>query len=485
MKSSLNFKVKKDGTIYDLHELGIWVSSFHILSPNINREKLSIPGMPGAHLLATKEEERHVKISLQIETDSIQDFDDLKHTIFDLFYSEKEFSIVRDIKPDKEIFVLQEGEFDIENLSESDGEFDITLTMLDPYIYGPEKEAIFPSDAVSLDYEGTAPGDPIFELEVLQPVTFAMIQNQNDEYMMIGKPTDVIDTPYEKYERVFYSDCNNLTGWVTAAPGEIDGNIAGTMETNGTRFQASDFGTGSSWHGPAIKTSLSEPLTDFRLTAYVGFFNKSVAKQVGRIEIYLLDVNGNQVGKIAMKDIQSSRSVAWGEARAGDNQDSHYLINEYGDKPGNWNDFSGHVRIEREGNVWRAYFAKVDSSGRHHTRRFAEWVDTENKFNRTVAQIVVHHGQYGSHEPVSGGVYSLNVYKINQEQENEVPYIADVGDIITIDSVAKDILINGESRKDLKDFGATFFKLYKGENILTVYPFNSFATRAKYRERYK
>ena len=450
----------------------------------IKRNLLYIPGRPGAVLQGSETDV--LTIEVDVEISSTVDLN-LRKTAEDFaswLITEEPCELTFDDEPDRIYFAVVEGDFKPNEIV-SKGYGTIKFLCLDSYKYGPEKEAIFPSDAVSLDYEGTAPGDPIFELEVLQPVTFAMIQNQNDEYMMIGKPTDVIDTPYEKYERVFYSDCNNLTGWTNATNGEIDGNIAGTMETNGTRFQASDFGTGSSWHGPAIKTSLPEPLTDFRLTAYVGFFNKSVAKQVGRIEIYLLDVNGNQVGKIALKDIQSNRSVAWGEARAGDNQDNHYLINEYGDKPGNWNDFSGHMRIEREGNVWRAYFAKVDSSGRHHTRRYAEWVDTENKFNRTVAQIVVHHGQYGSHEPVSGGVYSLNVYKINQEQENEVPYIAQPGDIITFDHKEKLLLINGEPRKDLKDFGAKYFQLQKGENTLIVHPPDSFNVTCKYRERFK
>ena len=444
---------------------------------------LNVPGMTGAYLEGVETSPRPYDVPIRIKANGNEDLQKIKEDLAEWLLHDEMKELIFDDEPDRTYLAIVDGTLDLDELVRV-GKGVISF-ICDPYKYGPEKEAIFTSDAVSLDYEGTAPGDPIFELEVLQPVTFAMIQNQNDEYMMIGKPTDVIDTPYEKYERVFYSVCNNLTGWTNATNGEIDGNIAGTMETNGTRFQASDFGIGSSWHGPAIKTSLSEPLTDFRLTAYVGFFNKSVAKQVGRIEIYLLDVNGNQVGKIAMKDIQSSRSVAWGEARAGDNQDNHYLINEYGDKPGNWNDFSGHVRIEREGNVWRAYFAKVDSSGRHHTRRFAEWVDTENKFNRTVAQIVVHHGQYGSHEPVSGGVYSLNVYKINQEQENEVPYIAQPGDIITFDHKEKLLLINGEPRKDLKDFGARYFKLYKGENNLIVHTSDSFNVTCKYRERFK
>src|SRR5690606_18582222 len=146
--------------------------------------------------------------------------------------------------------------------------------------------------------------------------------------------------------------------------------------------------------------------------------------------IYLLDVNEQVVGKVAIKDTQSGQALTVGEARAGSGSNSHFLINESGDRPGNWNNFSGQVRIEREGNVWRAYIAMVDTAtGRHHTRRSVTWVDTENKLTRSVAQVQIHIGQHRTHQTPASGVYSLSVYKINQEEQG-IPYIADVGDII-------------------------------------------------------
>src|SRR5690606_39935205 len=143
--------------------------------------------------------------------------------------------------------------------------------------------------------------------------------------------------------------------------------------------------------------------------------------------IYLLDVNEQVVGKVAIKDTQSGQALTVGEARAGSGSNSRFLINESGDRPGNWNNFSGQVRLEREGNVWRAYVAMVDTAtGRHHTRREVTWVDTQNKLTRNVAQVQVHMAQYGNHTPITGGVYSINIYKINQQQQG-IPYIADDG----------------------------------------------------------
>jgi len=483
MKSRLNFIVKKDGKIFNMHELGIWVSSFHIYSPNPTRNKLVVPGRPGAYLVGTQEEERHVRIALQIEADDLQEFDGMKHKIFELFYSEEPFSIIRDIAPDKEIFVLQEGEYDIENLSDSDGEFEITLTMLDPYLCGPEKEAFFPSDVVSLPYNGTAPGDPIFEMEVLQPVTFAMIQNQNKEYMMIGKPIDVeTQVPVQREERILWDQMATTTGWAVAE--KVDGAVAGSIESTGYAFQPKDYGTGTGWHGPALKKSLSEVVTDFHVEAIVELYNGNPA-MIGRVEIYLLDESGNIIGKIALKDVNVGSSTTYGEVRIGDGDVNYHLIDETGEYPWTWNNFYGILRIGRHNGEWFAYIAKIDqATGKHHSRMYHTYTDTDKQFTKNLAQIAVHFGQMGTYKPANVRIQDIKVYKWNPITQSEIPYIAQTGDIITFDHTTKDILINGESRKDLKDFGARFFELVKGENQFVVLPSNSFAVRVKYRERF-
>ncbi|MRG87009.1 distal tail protein Dit [Salinibacillus xinjiangensis] len=444
---------------------------------------LEVPGMNGAHLQRKRRPPRPLEIEADIRANNPEE----------LRIKMDELNGILAVDEPVPIVFLDEPNITYYGIPESTGENDefpfmhqgqLTIICPDPYKYGPELTADIPSDTVTLTNEGTADADPIFEMEVLAPVTFAMIQNQNNEYMMIGQPVDVDATvPFQRFERIFNSSGSSLVGW-TDATAVDGGSVAGTMETNGTRFQAADYGTGTSWHGPAIKTSLSEVLTDFRLETTIGFWNKQ-PDEVGRVEIYLLDVNGNQVAKVAMKDTQSGHALAVGEARAGEVNNGHFLIKEYGDSPGNWNNFFGVLRIQREGNQWYAYFAKVDqSTGKHHTRRTVTWSDNEGLYTRTVAQVVVHVARHGTHTSGAMGVYSVEVFKINQESTG-IPYIADAGDIITFDHQSEDLLINGESRTDLKDFGGSYFKLQKGENQLVTLPSGSFNTSIKYRERYK
>src|SRR5690606_39908055 len=106
-----------------------------------------------------------------------------------------------------------------------------------------------------------------------------------------------------------------------------------------------------------------------RMETFIRIFHSNPV-QVGRVEVYLLDATNQVVGKVTLRDTRTREVLAFAEVRAGDQSNYHNLIYEYGDKPGNWNNFQGVMRLEREGNVWKAYVAMVDTvTGRHHTDR--------------------------------------------------------------------------------------------------------------------
>ncbi|MEC3884578.1 distal tail protein Dit [Halobacillus sp. HZG1] len=345
----------------------------------------------------------------------------------------------------------------------------ITFLCSNPVKYGEEDEAYLSStDATTVFIEGTANTKPIFELEVLNKLTYALVAKDDSEYMMIGQPYDIENQEYEKYENVLFEDASSLTGWASANAGEVNGTIAGEMKSNGYRFQTVDYGVGSSWHGPAIKQGLSNAITDFRVEAKVTFRNTE-AKDIGRLEIYGLDVHGNQLFKLAMKDILGGKKQSFGEVRAGGGSTNHFLIAEAGDKGWEWNDFEGVLRIERDGKHWTAYIARMNDEGLHTASRTREWDDNEGKFTADLAQIVLHTSQNGTYQAPMQGIDSVRVEKINQ-QSTGVPYIAGPGDKIVFNHRTKEIFINGEIRKDLKNLGARHFSLPPGYNIVSVLP---------------
>jgi len=444
---------------------------------------LNVPGMPGAHLESVETSLRPYDVPIGIKAENIGDLQKIKEDLAEWLLHDEMKELIFEDEPDRTYFAIVDGTFDLEELVRV-GKGVITF-ICDPYKYGPEKEAVFPSDVVSLNYEGTAPGDPIFELEVLQPVTFAMIQNQNDDYMMIGKPINVVeDTAYEKETLLLHDTCSSLTGWTNTGT-VVDGVVSGDMVTNGAEFEPNSYGSSvSQWHGPAYKKSIQGgPIQDFRLETLVGFYSKNSSKYIGRVEVYLLDDQGRMVCKVALKDVYDGKSTGWAEVRAGDSDINYYFVNHNENK---WSSFFGVLRLTREGNKWKAYIAKVDrDTGKHHSVYKKSWTDVDNVFSRNVAQVQIHFGKRGSYNPPPMEVSDIKVYKLNPEQTNQTPYIAQPGDVILFEHKNKDLLINGESRKDLKDFGARYFELEKGENTLIVHPSDSFNVSCHYRERFK
>jgi predicted phage tail component-like protein len=151
IKSRLNFKIEyPDGQIADMHEKGIWVSSFHIYSPKVERTIFKHSRKNGGRLISTKMGIRKVMISFSVEKDNLQEFDEIKHEIYEIFYCKEEYKITRDLRPQQYLMALHEGEYDIENITESDGEFSIELLMLDPFIYEEERELVITSSPINL-----------------------------------------------------------------------------------------------------------------------------------------------------------------------------------------------------------------------------------------------------------------------------------------------------------------------------------------------
>lgn len=137
MKSIYNFRVKhNDGQTFDMHDHNLWIESFRILSPNAIRSLYQLRSA-GARLKKSKKGVRRVRIRIQAESGNVVDYDNIKHQIYNIFFTDEPFEIVRDLTPDKKILVLQEGDYDIENITTSDGNFELYLTMLEPYLIGP------------------------------------------------------------------------------------------------------------------------------------------------------------------------------------------------------------------------------------------------------------------------------------------------------------------------------------------------------------
>lgn len=450
-----------------------------------DHQLIEVSGLPGAYLSESKTKTRKITVPVNVFYSSISELQKIKEEIASWLIHDEPKELIFDDESDRTYFAIVDGSLELnENLKVGKGT--ITFLCPDPYKYGPEVSVKFTSDVFSVINSGTAETLPTFELEVLKPITLAMIQNQDNEYIMLGKPAPIDTPPFVRQELVLHDTCDTITGWAPATYVD-NGYLAGNIISTGGAFVVDKVGSAIepyNWQGPAIKRSIGATLKNFKMEVLVDLLNVG-ANVTGMIEIYLLDSSNKTVMKIGIEDVWPAINQVQGKMQLGELNANRYHYYRTPDYPWGWNNYSGVLRLERDGYKIRPYFALIDSSGRE------DWVassfiyyDYESKYQTPITQIQVAMRIWPVTERATMRVKDIKFWRYNEPVSNEVPYIAAPGDVITFDHKTKDILINGEDRMDLKDFGANFFRLKKGENKLIVYPDGAFRTTVKYRERY-
>lgn len=455
---------------------------------NVKRNMLYIPNRVGAYLDRTDIDVKIIDQPIIIKGADKLDLRKIEEDLSAWLITDQPAELVFSDEPDRIYYAVVDGSFSVQDIVNF-GQGTIRFICPDPYKYTKEFTEPFNSDNVTIRNHGSADAKPVFEMEVLQPTTYCMLQNQNDQYMMIGQPYDVTEQePYIREELVFDKVGNSLSGWSEGL--SVDGGVvSGLFYTDGYAFRAQTYGVNTSaWHGPSLQQSLPDLLTDFKIQTYFTVKPKT-DKSFGRAELYLLNAGGQKIAKLAMKNIGTEGGSNIGEVTLRDENtgNQEVMIRTPGIRQRLWNNFYGMLRLERSNGVYKAYIAMLDTkTGQYHTAWYATFEDTNNLYDDQLASIQIHLGAYAGLQWIEDiAIHRVTVYKINQPVSYEVPYIANTGDIITFDMANENLLINGESRVDLKDFGGEYFTLKPNLNELSLYPIGTFKAKARYRERYK
>lgn len=476
MKSRLNFKVIKNEKEYDMHELGIWVQSFHVHSPNSELSTFTVSGMDGVHLEESRLGIREVSIDILVDTDSLEELDDKKHLIYDLFYSRSTYKIIRDFK-DLELNVIQEGSYDIEDITCSDGEFSINLKMLTPHLCGPEK-TVTGTDNLAIHNDGTAEADPIFELTATKKTTFAMVSD-GTEYNIIGKPADVDEVIVDEKTELFDELGDTLDEW-------RDINSQGTFKSDSNGIYVNSYGTGEAWHGPQIEKEIT-PTEDFEIEIFTRVRTESDLMTF-RTSLNFYDENMNELGMLRVWDKSNRRTAKIIEARIGPYtgvSHQNYLISSNNYLWEGQRAYNGVIRVTRKGQIWTFYAAHISQRGNHVETITKTYHDRNNEFAGLLKYLRLESSIYGDNpKPNALSIGRVRTSKLNSLTVDQTPYVLDVGDVITFDHKDEEILINGEPRMDLKNFGGSFFSLPKGQSTVLISPEDSFDSVLKYREKY-
>lgn len=347
-----------------------------------------------------------------------------------------------------------------------------------PFTEGKYFENI--EDNPIVNYAGTARSSPVFKVNVLAPITNLDIVTDN-AYIRLGEPPNVDDTIYNPKTTMLNDDASTTVGWGAGGFNVDDGQVSGAMTSDGQTFYASDYGVGgAAWRGPAIVKSFpnAELLQDFE-TKVMLMSRADRVGGIGRAEAYLLASDMSVIGKLSVSMPSERTSNLFTRIDVRGATGKQMLFDR------NWRNehYAFILELSRKGTLFTAKVGQVLDDGTTRHLGSEQFDDYENKYQTKLAAIGLHLGAFSTMPTLQyNRIHHTLVYRLNEDIG--IPYIADEGDEIVIDCADSSIMLNGEDRKDLKDFGATFFDLKPGDNTFSIAPADAVNVEISYKETY-
>lgn len=444
----------------------------------ITRNLIAVSGLPGSLLESTTTEIRTIEIPVTIVGKDRFEVRKLEEDLSAWLIHDEPKELVFDDEPDRVYYALVDGSIDIEDVANF-GRGTLRFICPDPYKYGPEKEVTFESSA-SFDVEGTVETEPVIEVTLNGDTEYVAVSNGTD-INMVGFPAKQEETPVQAETQIFKTSGENLIGWTNSSQESLgDAPMTGVLKSDGNHFYTDDYGQDSySWHGPAMKTSLPEPLTDFRFE--IGFLMRKTGDgQAGSIEVSLLDSNNKMTAILSVTKHFPGLDTIYPRINAGSGYADVISENQYQFQ----REYGGIMKVIRRGNVWTGeIFYGSDNQWVLALRQ--SWTDTKSAVASPVTQVQVRLLQRGDISVVEQWVDDIQVYRLNELTDGQVPIIGRAGDKVVFDHANDNIMINGESIIKKKAFIGNYFKLQPGRDDIAVEPTDKIqSVKVRYRPKW-
>ncbi|EJQ57718.1 distal tail protein Dit [Bacillus mycoides] len=455
----------------------------------INRDLLSVPGMPGAHLIQTNTDVREIEVPVIMKAIDQANMQKVKEDLAGWLVTDEPKELIFDDEKDRTYMAVITDVAELDELVFR-GKGTIKFICPMPYKLGAPQEHVMSVQNASLGArftnKGTVQSDPVIEIDVLQATEYIDVWNK-DRYFRLGYPTGVQNKVVKKEDRVIYDIMSLLGSW-TKATGKIGSyEASGELEIVGNSyFKTKSFGSAPGWHGPIYTRPIpSGPLVDFKADMEIKLFS-SYQDQVGKVVLMLLAEDNSVVVEINMNDDYASHIITKANATIGGTKT---IVDTTGTYANTFNDFDGHYSIARRGTEWSVYFAKFDGpQGVDGTSLVKRWNDATGESPATkkaVSKVAIAFLQYGAlSTPMDMRMNELKVWKLYSINVDETPYIVDQGDKVIIDTAKSLVSINGSSALPLKDIFSEFPVVDKEANEIIVRPGQVGTAKLKYRERY-
>jgi len=451
---------------------------------------LDRPMASGSHFVNRKYNNRIFTVEYTIIADKPEDVMYLADDLADWLDYTTPRAVVFNAKPNIVYYGIVDNASDIAEFGKS-GKGTFTINCFDPHGYGPTRKLTYtPSltEPTMFSNGGNRACSPIIEVKFKKALTdFAIVTDSDAVYF--GDPYDPVEkTPTDLSPRRLYDTMQTTNGWQNGT--YIDeGQVAGTFANTGDSFVQAEANYGSyngGWHGAAMVKDIGRQIKDFHLESRI-IHNSTKFAQAGRVEIYLLDINGGVVAKISLRDTSTTGQMPVFKARAGTDNAGTTFVNYSGktrmltkEKIGkdtymygeenSFRNFYGELHLTRRGTKWTAKIVRISLETGDEINSYSKsWTDSRKKYTKEIAAVQVHVGQYKSVTPTAElKITHLEISEyLSKPTPDAIDYVFRPGDILKVDMNTGNITKNG--KRYFQDLYPTssFFKFAPGINGLS------------------
>jgi predicted phage tail component-like protein len=483
--------------------------TFPALPPS-NIKTLDIPARDGTYYAGKTYGPLTITVDFFIETPSPDNVMYYAEQLAEWLDQDGPAPLIFTDKPDRTYYAIVKDNIDIEQAVEI-GSGSIQFFCPDPCSYGEEKTVnITPNEATSLVNGGTAKAFPKFYVTFNKSSSFLSVASP-DGIVLLGNPSTPDKETIPKTENILIDHMSDTSAWVSG--GSIENDVVqGSFSSDGYKFAVYNWGdpVSKQWYGPVLRRDLSQELQDFYVELQ---FRLSCgrANEIGKIELYLYDINGVCLGKLTFQDCTSAFEHAEPILRAG-SPEGRILVQTHDKVPkpkivyqringklvkksvlptnlGIYNDFYGFFYISRKGNYWEAQIGRFDSNGKRNTRMTGKYTDSRGVLPQNkLAYVVIHMAKFDVNPTPSNAFFieELIVQKLNNGGTIYNEDIFQPGDTVSIDMSDCSVVVNGNPTFEHLDPASDFFGIDGGtETEVLVQSEDDTATiTAAYQERW-
>lgn len=273
---------------FDGYDLTEYIKVMNVKRPVLSDRTnytVDIPSMHGSYYTGFKYAPKTIEVEFALICKNDVEYFNFKRTLAAILDTNVPSKLIIGDEPNKYYYAVVDGAVDIDKIL-SNGIGSISFICHNPVAYSTEPKVIHGTDGgvVTVNNEGSADTHPIVNVEFSKNANFLQLTNYTGETILIGSRPNVDKPTVQTNSTILKDACESTADWVGTgnvldANREVTGGLV--VNTGGYGLCCANYGTGTKWHGGAMRRNLNTTLDEFEVRVCMEHNSKGTLKGGG------------------------------------------------------------------------------------------------------------------------------------------------------------------------------------------------------------